>query len=178
MEEETMKPIDEFEGYYITNMGRVLCNRVSNRCKDGSMHEIKQKCGHNKQKYLNVICCNNNEQRTFMVHRLVAQYFVPGYFEGAVVNHIDGDNRNNKASNLEWITQRENIHKSYKTSHMGPRRHYIQWKFYSPSNLLLGIFDGVNEIGKFAEEHNLNLSVQSLKKYHCSKGYTIEKICS
>lgn len=35
--------------------------------------------------------------------------FVPGYFEGAVIDHIDSDPTNNNPKNLQWITQSENI---------------------------------------------------------------------
>lgn len=43
-----------------------------------------------------------------LVHRLVAFAFVPGYFEGAVVNHKDGVKANNFWRNLEWVTTAEN----------------------------------------------------------------------
>ena len=43
-----------------------------------------------------------------LVHRAVAKAFVPGYFDGAVVNHKDENRNNNRADNLEWVTQLEN----------------------------------------------------------------------
>jgi len=43
------------------------------------------------------------------IHRLVAKAFCPGYRDGLVVNHIDGDKHNNRAENLEWCTQQENV---------------------------------------------------------------------
>ena len=51
------------------------------------------------------------------VHRLIALAFLgPSPFDGAVVNHLDGDPRNNRASNLEWVTQSENLrHKPFAT---------------------------------------------------------------
>ena len=45
-----------------------------------------------------------------LVHRLVAKAFVPGYFEGAQVNHKDGNKGNNAWWNLEWVTARQNNH--------------------------------------------------------------------
>ena len=45
---------------------------------------------------------------TFYVHRLVAMAFVPGYFEGATVNHKNEDHHDNRADNLEWMTKAEN----------------------------------------------------------------------
>ena len=43
-----------------------------------------------------------------LVHRLVAESFI-GPSLGLVVDHIDGDRSNNKLSNLEYVTMRENI---------------------------------------------------------------------
>lgn len=45
---------------------------------------------------------------TKAVHRIVALAFVPGYFEGATVNHIDECKANNKVENLEWLTFKDN----------------------------------------------------------------------
>jgi 2-hydroxy-3-keto-5-methylthiopentenyl-1-phosphate phosphatase len=42
------------------------------------------------------------------VHSLVAEAFVDGYFEGAIVNHKDENKTNNRADNLEWVTYRQN----------------------------------------------------------------------
>ena len=47
------------------------------------------------------------------LHRIVAKAFhAESYEEGMVVNHIDGNKQNNFASNLEWVTQKENIRHS------------------------------------------------------------------
>lgn len=43
------------------------------------------------------------------IHRMVAVAFVKGYFEGAVVNHLDEVKTNNSVGNLEWCTHLENL---------------------------------------------------------------------
>ena len=53
---------------------------------------------------------------TLYVHRLVAMaWHADTYFAGAEVNHINGNPRDNRADNLEWVTHRQNILHSYRT---------------------------------------------------------------
>jgi hypothetical protein len=45
----------------------------------------------------------------FAVYRLVAMAFVENPLDLPVVDHVDGDRNNNRASNLRWVTQKDNI---------------------------------------------------------------------
>lgn len=51
----------------------------------------------------------------YAVHLLVMSTFVGPKPEGYVVDHIDGNRYNNALSNLEYVTQAENVHRSRKT---------------------------------------------------------------
>ena len=51
----------------------------------------------------------------YSLHRLVAMAFLQeSYFEGAHVNHKDGNKHDNRVENLEWVTPSENELHSYR----------------------------------------------------------------
>ena len=61
--------------------------------------------------------------KTRYLHRLVAEIYVPGYFEGAHVDHIDCNKFNNHYTNLQWCTSEYNSTKGDNTTF--PL--YIEW---------------------------------------------------
>lgn len=54
--------------------------------------------------YKRISFCGKHER----IHRLVAKVFLPNPQNKPFVNHRDGNKENNKVSNLEWCTPREN----------------------------------------------------------------------
>lgn len=60
------------------------------------------------QKYLIVSAMDDGKQKHLYVHRLLAKAFIPNPENKPHINHIDGNSRNNKLDNLEWVTPREN----------------------------------------------------------------------
>lgn len=105
-----------YEGLYqVSDRGRV---RSKDRlvCATNSMRFLKGrvlKQAENSRGYLRVQLVDMDGTKTnVFVHRLVAHHFVenPDAVNNIVVNHIDADPHNNSAENLEWTTQKENIH--------------------------------------------------------------------
>ena len=123
----------------------------------------------------NIILCRDDGQYTKSIHRLVAEHFVNGYFDGAVVNHIDGNNRNNDCSNLEWTTIQDNVQKSYKTSGVSAKRNYKVWHLYDSKDNLLGVFTSHLHMEKFVKDNNISASATQLTKKGNSRGYYITK---
>ena len=100
-------PIKDFPDYYITDTGDVY-SRTTGRF-------IKMKLSLAKNGYLRVWLSDNNHNQSFkLVHRLVAETFIPNPANKCDVNHIDGNKQNNNVENLEWTTRSENILHAYK----------------------------------------------------------------
>ncbi|WP_102335733.1 NUMOD4 motif-containing HNH endonuclease [Salimicrobium jeotgali] len=63
--------------------------------------------------YKRVNLYKNGKLKKNLVHRLVAKAFVDGCEKDLHVNHINGIPHDNRASNLEWVTIKQNaIHKT------------------------------------------------------------------
>jgi hypothetical protein len=68
-----------------------------------------------KKGYPRVDIYSNGKRRPVYIHRLVAEAFLAAISGKTHVNHKDGNTTNNRATNLEWMTQQENNEHSRKT---------------------------------------------------------------
>lgn len=109
MEITMIKNIDGFDGYLVDDLGNVYSKK---RKKEIMMVPHQQKTG-----YLLIGLRKNKKSYYKLVHRLVAQVFIPNPENKREVNHKDGNPKNNCVSNLEWVSPAENINHSYKVLH-------------------------------------------------------------
>lgn len=103
--EEEWRDIPGFPGYRISNLGRVF-NTKRDRFVKVSVHDGYPRVN---------LRLPEGKATIVGIHRLIAFAFIEGYFEGAVVNHIDGNPGNHNIENLEWVTHAENIKHAWRT---------------------------------------------------------------
>lgn len=103
---EIWKPVVGYEGLYeVSNLGRVKSlDRIVKGCY-GSIAHKKGKIissGIGSTGYCIVSLQKDGKGKSFGVHRLVAQAFIPNPDNLPMVNHKDEVKTNNNVENLEW----------------------------------------------------------------------------
>lgn len=104
---EEWRPVPGYEGRYeVSNLGRCRSWRTS---QGQTLAEplIKGIC-RTKDGYSRVSFYKENTNKRFFIHRLVALVFIHNPDEKKVVNHKNGIKSDNRAENLEWVTDVEN----------------------------------------------------------------------
>lgn len=111
---EEWRSVCGFEGLYeISNLGRIRSLGRDIIRKDGPGKVFKSKIlkthpsnrlRHHK---INLRDLDGNNYPRF-IHRLVAEAFIPNPDNKPLVDHIDTNGENNNASNLRWVTAKEN----------------------------------------------------------------------
>lgn len=68
--------------------------------------------------YYQVCLRKENKKKNLLVHRLIAEAFIPNPDNKPTINHIDGNTLNNSLNNLEWATMKEQqYHSTYILNH-------------------------------------------------------------
>lgn len=62
----------------------------------------------NNNGYLMIDLYKDGKRKKYLMHRLVAQTFIPNPENKPEIDHIDGNRQNNAVENLRWCTRKEN----------------------------------------------------------------------
>ena len=168
--EEIFKPIDGFENYFVSNLGNVKSNKTKRILK------IQK-----KSRYSTVGLSNENKSKCCLVHRLVAQSFIPNPDNKLTVNHKNHDTYDNRVDNLEWNTQKEQNEYNYKTE--TEKRKTCRARsvvcFNKLTNELIKEFRSLSEASLWLNEESNSNNIESclagircsLNNGYCCKGY-------
>lgn len=104
---ENWKVIEKFPDYECSDLGNFR------RCTPGKgtiIGKPRRTYQNPVTKYLNVTFSYRGQKctRTYAAHRVIAETWIPNPNNLPQVNHIDKDRTNNKVSNLEWISVKDN----------------------------------------------------------------------
>lgn len=124
------------ERYTVSDCGKVFSNW---RGETTEIKSFKSNSG-----YLKLGLWKDSKRYNFYVHHLVAFAWIGYREDGKVLNHINGNKKDNSAKNLEWVTQSENVTKSIDTE-VNPNTGQGHYKSRLSKSQVLNIIELIKE---------------------------------
>lgn len=121
------------------------------------------------ERYNSMTICNKDGiPKKIKVHRLVAMIYIPNPDNLPIVNHIDGNQRNNSVENLEWTSQADNIRHSLNNGLTKLHKRKVD-KLDNEGNIIQ-TYDSLKEAG---EAHGIEYTniYRSITKGQYAAGY-------
>lgn len=165
--EEIIKDLKGFEGIYkISNLGNVYVRRKE-RVKGG----LKKTGINAKNGYTYICLTKDGKQKTYLLHRLVAENFLEPIPGKTFINHKDFNKQNNRVDNLEYVSRKENYEHYLNNSASYPN----EWRprkvaRYTLDGKFVKMYDSTREAA--ADTNDTHVSEVCRGRRKQSKGYT------
>lgn len=176
---EIWKDIPNYNGYQVSNLGRVRTNnKITYTEKHGERH-WKNKILKYKGKTYNtgyrVDLWKNGKPKTFLVARLVAFTFYNENIENhkLTVDHIDGNRFNNNINNLELVSLAENIKRGFDNNLYSCQK---KIKIINKKTKEEKIFNSMSKASIFINKNKGYISQKIIKNKNEDKEYKWELI--
>src|SRR5699024_7234595 len=116
--EEIWKPVVGYEGIYeVSSLGRVKsCERtiIRSNGREINFPDKIMKPSINHKGYLIIKLRKNVKRTDRFEQRIVSKAFIDNTLNKEQINHKNGNKKDNRAQNLEWVTNQENMAHAYK----------------------------------------------------------------
>lgn len=174
IEEDLMTSVNDLEGeewrdiagfedsYEVSNLGRVRSKKRTLSTGRVTTCRILKYKGH---PYGAVMLFENNVGTNKLVHRLVAEAFIPNPDNMPEVNHKDSNPSNNKVSNLEWVSSADN------TKHRVVNKSNYKYRKAVKCLETGEIFESISAAGRFVSASTQQV-IDSINSKGCCKGFT------
>lgn len=163
---EIWKDINGYESLYqVSNIGRIKSFPRRGTYKDEYILNPQI----TKKGYYRVRLCNKNS-KAYMVHRLVAQAFIPNTDNLPFINHKDENKKNNNVDNLEWCTNIYNIHYGTSIERMknSLKKSVVQ---YSINGEIINYFSSAKDASKFVNGFSTSITACCKGRIKTTCGY-------
>ncbi|MBU0963112.1 MAG: HNH endonuclease [Nanoarchaeota archaeon] len=162
---EIFKDIKCYEGRYkISNFGRVISLSEMNR--RGS--KLFSKTYKNYRGYIQVALFIGKKRKSHLIHRLIAEAFIPNPKNLKFINHKNGIKDDNRIENLEWVTSSENMQHAFDNNLCNLRKKVLQLDY---NNNLINEFPGLRIAEKQTGISHCNISMCCNGKQKTSRGF-------
>ena len=164
---ENWKAIAGYEGIYeVSDLGRV---KSLNYNRTGTEKILKPQ--NNTRGYLQVCLRKYGQRKFLLVHRLVAEAFIPNTNNLTTVNHKDEVKTNNVASNLEWMSVKDNNNYGTRNKRAGEALSKQVQMFDKSTGELLATFPSICEAEMITGIAHQNISTCCNGKLKSAGGY-------
>lgn len=171
---EEWKPIKGYENLYeISNYGRVRSlDRFVNCKKNGKQLKRSKiiKPFKTKNGYYQVGLWKNNTKLNHYISIIVYSHFVGPIPEGMQVNHINEDKSDNRLSNLNLMTPKENINWGTRNKRVGKSNSRTVYQF-SLNGDLIKEWQSAHEVERLTGFNHSLINAVCNNKYKTAYGY-------